>query len=275
MFSEQNLLILKENDFDGWKEGVCVDVVSRRSHQAEPHTHQYFELVLILSGRIEHYVNGMKEVLEAGDCELIRKDDVHYYLSHKDFDFEFLNICFTQNHAQRIIDLLNIESSDFITSSLPLRVNLSLDRFISIRKRVESSLIDPFGMMIIKTIILELLVAMIRRSVTPKSSSSWFDVIYEEINKPENFTKGIERLYELSYYTHEHIYWVFKKNLGVSPTKYINNLKIAYARQLLVYTDLTVTEIAEKCGFENLSHFYHLFKKQYIASPGTFRKRQL
>ncbi|MEK5494787.1 helix-turn-helix domain-containing protein [Paenibacillus sp. FSL R7-0297] len=44
------------------------------------------------------------------------------------------------------------------------------------------------------------------------------------------------------------------------------------ARNLLLTTELRVVEIALEAGFENVSHFYHQFKKIYRQAPLDFRR---
>lgn len=65
---------------------------------------------------------------------------------------------------------------------------------------------------------------------------------------------------------------VFKQLLGYSFVNYQNMMRIRYAEDLLLSTDMTVTEISEKANFGNLSYFNRIFKKQNAMSPSAFRK---
>ncbi len=64
----------------------------------------------------------------------------------------------------------------------------------------------------------------------------------------------------------------FKKVVGVSPLEYKNKLKMKRAKELLESTDLTVGEIAEEVGIDDIYYFSRLFKKTYGFSPTDFRK---
>lgn len=59
----------------------------------------------------------------------------------------------------------------------------------------------------------------------------------------------------------------------MTPTEYVNGLRLAYARHLLKYTDHSVLDISMECGFENPSHFYHLFAASVGHSPAAFRRK--
>lgn len=54
---------------------------------------------------------------------------------------------------------------------------------------------------------------------------------------------------------------VFKKHLNKTPTEFINDIRIANAKLALEYTNRSILQICEEVGFDNTSHFYHLFKK--------------
>ncbi len=54
--------------------------------------------------------------------------------------------------------------------------------------------------------------------------------------------------------------------------EYINQLRIQLAKQQLMETDLSITQIATDCGFATTSYFIQVFKRYSYVSPGTFRK---
>ena len=47
-----------------------------------------------------------------------------------------------------------------------------------------------------------------------------------------------------------------------------------YAKQLLEQTTLSVKQVAQQIGYENVSHFYHLFEKYYGKTPREIRSRE-
>ena len=65
----------------------------------------------------------------------------------------------------------------------------------------------------------------------------------------------------------------FKNRFGVSFSTYCNNLKLADAKNLLLVTDFSITEIAINVGFNDSSYFVQLFKQKYGVSPLQFRKK--
>lgn len=76
--------------------------------------------------------------------------------------------------------------------------------------------------------------------------------------------KGIG--YSVSYFG-----YIFKKNRGISANKYINELQLAKATELLIRTSLSVSDIAERVGFGDANYFSTAFRSQYGMSPRQYR----
>ena len=68
------------------------------------------------------------------------------------------------------------------------------------------------------------------------------------------------------------LYAVFKKAVGMSPVKYLNEYRLSVASLLLTETDYDIKSIAEKVGISDQFYFSRLFKKKYTVSPTEYRK---
>ena len=64
---------------------------------------------------------------------------------------------------------------------------------------------------------------------------------------------------------------VFKSVTGVAPLDFVESIRLARARELLAETDLSITEIAMRCGFADHSYFTLRFRRASGASPSKFR----
>lgn len=63
-----------------------------------------------------------------------------------------------------------------------------------------------------------------------------------------------------------------KKRTGKTFVDYLNAVRIGYASQMLVEKDLSISEIAYKCGFNNIAHFNRIFKKNKDKTPSQYRQ---
>lgn len=65
---------------------------------------------------------------------------------------------------------------------------------------------------------------------------------------------------------------IIKQETGKSYKDYIIELRINYAKELLLKSDLTVADICTQVGYSNISHFIKTFKERVGKTPGVFRK---
>lgn len=65
----------------------------------------------------------------------------------------------------------------------------------------------------------------------------------------------------------------FKQLYGVTLNQYITNLRINHAKELLRFTDKTITQIAYESGYNDSAYFTRTFKKVEGISPTEFRKQ--
>lgn len=64
----------------------------------------------------------------------------------------------------------------------------------------------------------------------------------------------------------------FKEQTGENLNGYLNNIRIEKAKELLVNTEMTISEVAKNVGFTNDSSFIRVFKKHTNTTPGSFKK---
>lgn len=62
----------------------------------------------------------------------------------------------------------------------------------------------------------------------------------------------------------------FREYVGVSPIEYRNDLRLRYAKMLLISGEYSAEEAAHQSGFNNISFFYRLFRRKFGTSPGKF-----
>ena len=67
---------------------------------------------------------------------------------------------------------------------------------------------------------------------------------------------------------------IVKKELGVSPIQLVQTRRLLRARELLLQTDLPITEIAYASGFSSLRRFNDVFKQHYQMTPTQLRQQE-
>ncbi len=82
----------------------------------------------------------------------------------------------------------------------------------------------------------------------------------------------LEQLAEEASMVPQYFCRVFRQVTGRTPVDYLNYYRIECAAELLLSTQLSVTEIALQCGFNDISYFSKLFRKYKDVSANAFRK---
>ena len=74
------------------------------------------------------------------------------------------------------------------------------------------------------------------------------------------------------YLSRTYVSTLFREETGCSITEYLNSVRVDHACRMLRETDLSLSEIAQACGFEDQSYFNRVFKKALCRSPIQYRR---
>ncbi len=90
----------------------------------------------------------------------------------------------------------------------------------------------------------------------------------------DNFTKNIQikDITENFFISSSHFYRSFKRATGYTPKQYLMLNRISYAKELLIHSSLSVSEIARRAGFVDESNFIRYFKQKMGITPNKYRK---
>jgi len=246
------------------------------------HTHDFYELFLVTNGKAYHNINGKTEIIEEGTLVFIRPNDTHFYRRFDSENCEIINLAFP---AYTITMLFNYFGEGFNKEKLLKQKHsphLKLSKFeteiliarfegLNVLSRGKKARIKTEFRILIAEIFSKYF-AKIKKEVN-EEAPLWLLKLRDEMEKKENFIAGINKMNEKGGKSAEHLSRSFKKFFKETPTDFINRLRLNFAANLLANSDETIVEISLIAGFENLSHFYHLFKKHFDASPKEFRSK--
>jgi|SRR5690554_1097140 len=93
-------------------------------------------------------------------------------------------------------------------------------------------------------------------------------------NKPEMLEKiSLSKFLADKFHTsYQHISTLFSSKEGITIEKYFINQKIEKAKELLIYNELTLSEISYRLGYSSVQHLSNQFKKVTGFSPSDFKK---
>ena len=92
--------------------------------------------------------------------------------------------------------------------------------------------------------------------------------IHENYNRDITLTELAGQLY----LTNAYLSRFFKKTMGVNFGEYVNNIKLHYAVEDLLYTSKSITRIAMDNGFSNMATFNKSFREMYHMTPSVYKE---
>lgn len=102
----------------------------------------------------------------------------------------------------------------------------------------------------------------------PDTSVMAYDFIIDNFNTIESINDVAGKV-GISY---DYLRHQFRDTYGISMKQHLLNTKIEQSTQFLIYSPLSLKQIAEECGFENERYFSTSFKHHTGSTPGEFRK---
>lgn len=83
---------------------------------------------------------------------------------------------------------------------------------------------------------------------------------------------SLDILAEKVYLTPHYLSSIFIQEKGIGINKYIKNVRMEKARELLRETNMKISDISEQVGYSSLSYFCRSFRNEYGVTPDQYRK---
>ena len=225
-----------------------------------PHFHDYYEIFIVLDGRIKHVVNNKEFILNPRDIVFIRPDDIHDHIALDGKSFSRLNITFLAETAKELFNYLGngFPSDILISEEFPPTVHLTAEEANSIDLKMKNIVALPSeNTELLKSQLRILLFDIFTNYFSATKSSSncpvWLQELCFNMQKIENFSEGTEKMYSLCTKSREHLSRSIKKYMNTTVSEYINNLRLNYISSMLKNSDHNIIEIVFDSGFNNIS----------------------
>ncbi len=251
-----------------------------------PHSHEFIEMIYILSGSATHSCELGSKRLESGDYMFIDSDNIHAF-SDKSDDFSVLFCEFTPEFIDETLSGCNGFSDvlrNYLVNLMPYEVTgvyMFRDTTGEIRRRLEFMQVEYAERSrgyaeLIRCGLLEIIILSMRNI---ESSPSTLDGKIKYIIKyvHEHYAEDIS-LCELAgrfYCSVANLSVLFKKNCGMTFTQYLRRVRIMAACRLLRERDYSVDAVADMVGYRDTRHFRAVFRDIMGINPLSYRKRQL
>lgn len=240
------------------------------------HAHDFYELFLVTSGRLMHMPGAQEQPLSQGALCLVRPEDEHCFRRLGGRDAAFTNLAFHPELYEQALKIYQgcagepdfaraVTAPPALCRALEARVRLLSDAAAA------SSALPAKALMM--GVLLDALCYLNGLGRSDPEEPPWLRRAMEAMREPSNAQAGIARLVALSGKSQEHLGRTMKRFCGVTPSEYVNALRLSQAARLLRNTDMGVLGVQLECGFESASHFNQRFRREFGMSPSKYRRQ--
>ncbi|WP_070000426.1 AraC family transcriptional regulator [Cellulosilyticum sp. I15G10I2] len=254
------------------------------------HWHNELEFIYLSDGEAVFTLDNEVLTVQSGECIFVNGGQIHSGFS-KTADCTYLSVVFDTELLTHSFDACReyfdgIKRGKFkicthFKSEVPSQNQIIIELKAIIEELTTKTIGYEFALksklfFIFSTLFRENLYTLASEShKSPLQAKKYYTLrkimgyIYQNYDKKIKLTDISESVN----FTPQYLCKFFKEMTDTSIACYINHYRIEAASTLLKISTLSITDIALECGFDNLSYFNRVFKKQMGCTPTIFRSK--
>ena len=240
----------------------------------------------VLKNAVIHYVtkgygtfkfNGKVYNLKQGDIFILLKGMQVEYVASIDDPWEYYWIGFSGSNANEYLNRTSITNSCVANCEENSKIPQIILNMCEISKTYNPSSSDDI--LLLKELY-SLLYALIEEFPKPfeykdKELHKYIQDALNFINSNYMHSITVQEIADYVNLSRSYLYKMFIKNLGISPQRYLINLRMYKATLLLKGTKLPIGEVASRVGYSDSLLFSKTFSKHFSMSPLNYRNNQV
>lgn len=253
---------------------IKIDFFRKEVRKTAPHKHNnYFEIIYLTKGKGWHTIDAKQYEIKAPVLFTIRKEQVHFWdINSEPEGFvllikkPFIDDCLDKEII-RLISELSEQNCLFPKDTIAN----DLFKLLHNEHKKNKSSKRPIIEGLLKALLAKLLESV---KITPSknANSTIFQKFINLLNHENKLTNKVSHYANLLNTSPQNLNAICRKETEYSASDTLSVYIINEAKRLLLYTDFTVSEIANKLDFNDNSHFSKYFKRHVYKTPSEFRK---
>jgi AraC-like DNA-binding protein len=252
---------------------ACGHFFATGNYEVEREGVGHFLLAITLSGKGELHYDNQYFSLDKGRIFLIDCERYHHYKTALD-QWELMWVRFDCTQGIDYLQLLNGDSFEapLFENILPFEKNLS--KIITLAQSHE-----PYADLSLSHLVSALLTeygiqkhqqSTLSMPITAKKIVFEIIAFFEEHYDTEINIEELAQDYHINKYSFIRL---FKKQTGLTPYEFLQNIRITSAKFLLEQSDYSINEISGRVGFNDQNNFIREFKLTVGTTPLRYRNR--
>lgn len=237
------------------------------------HTHTYFEMEYAMSGKCHQVFKKESHEFSRGDIALFKTNSRHEFYSSNEAEIFKLII-----KPEFLPPIYNTYAEEFASCSIIHLPSNEVRRVENILLMIEKEFNtqNEFFLEIISgylEILFTLFIRINRMNEDKKEKTPTIDFkIFLSHIESNLKTVTPSSVANYSGYNFPYFSKLFKKNVGINLSEYINLKKLETASKMLIETDISIENIGYEVGFNHKSYFHRVFKRYYGVTPEEYRR---
>lgn len=248
-----------------------------------------YHLHFVLNGKGTLIINNIKYTVEKNDIFILPKNYIVKYYADSIDPWEYIWVAFDGTLANTYLSYANITPETPVIHS-----NISNDIYLEyVDKMLETYEFTYSNELKRASFLFELLSTLIEAQKVKDSSFSDIKEINNDINIYSNISSTIHSYVNAAIdfivknyasinvndiadfigINRSYLSTIFKKQLNISPQRYLLNFRMKMAEELIRTTQYTICDIASQVGYNDSLVFSKIFKKTYGLSPANYRNQ--
>ena len=249
----------------------CGFLTCDRGHTIGSRIYGNYSATFIIEGKGTFTTCGKTYELEKGQGFIITPGVPNVYRADAETPWKYIFVAFKGPDSDALLHNAGLNTSNPVFSFPTDEETISnLFRIHSAGKNLDTKGYDALGYFYI---VMSNLVADFNSKHHHNRSSEYY--VRRALSYiDDHFTSdiSIKDVSEFVRIDRSHLFRLFKKHVGVSPSKYLTDIRIKRSLSLMENRELSVNEIAISSGFYDFSHYSRVFSSIYGMAPGKYRK---
>ena len=229
-----------------------------------PHLHQCFELIVLLSGKMQITVDDRVFEVHEKEALLVFPNQIHSFQSVKS---EHILCVFSpdlvKEYATKLMGKIPLNNL-FVPDSylIDALCSLSMDSTTTQKKGVLYSLCAQFD-------------KDVQYDIRQADSHGLLKKIFAFVEESFDSDCSLKKLAEKIEYDYTYLSRIFRKIVGISYNTYVNHYRLSHVCYLMENTDLSIIECAMESGYESIRSCNRNFKAYFGMTPTEYRERHI
>jgi AraC-like DNA-binding protein len=259
---------------------TAADALDVASSDNQPHEHDFEELLIGTDGALEHFIDFKSEVLVAPYISFVSRGKIHRL--NPQIVNEKCNIWVLRFRTEFIPEtIFQLYSWYHDHANIQMQTGICFSRMPALCEMMynESQQDDP-DYAVIRHLLsaLFIMIESERKKLYPdekgmqKTQNTTFKNFLKILEENFRRSEGVEFYAEKLFMSSRNLNLICQNIMQQSVSEIIETRKLTEAKNLLITTDKTISEIGYELGYKEKSHFTHVFKRKSGQTPSEFRE---